>query len=230
MRVDKFLAKNNFGSRSDVKRIIKKKLVSINDLVITDSSRHVDLDKDIVKVQDQIIDYKKDVYYMLNKPSGYISSHDEGQYPSVLELIHDDRNDLIFVGRLDVDTEGLLLITNDGKFSHQVAHGKKEVYKQYYAELEKTFDQTFIAQLEAGIPMDDTILKPARLEMVNENTILLSIAEGKYHQVKRMMHYCDNEVTYLKRLKIGDLELDKNLQVGEYRELSQNEITQFTNK
>ena len=167
---------------------------------------------------------------MLNKPAGYISSHDEGQYPSVLELIQDDRNDLIFVGRLDVDTEGLLLITNDGKFSHQVAHGKKEVYKQYYVELEKDFDQTFIAQLEVGIPMDETILKPAHIEIVNEKTILLSIAEGKYHQVKRMMHYCDNEVTYLKRLKIGDLKLDENLQVGDYRELSQSEINQFTNK
>lgn len=227
MRLDKFLAANGFGSRRDAKKLIKKKAIKVNQEIIRDPSMILNLEKDSVAIHDEIIDYKKDVYYMLNKPAGTISSHDAKDYPSVLELIEDSRTDLIIVGRLDVDTEGLLLITNDGQFSHRVSHGKKEVYKQYYVELEKDFDSNFIKDLETGIPMDGGILKPALVQVESKNSILLSIAEGKYHQVKRMMHYCDNEVTYLKRLKIGDLNLDQSLKPGQYRELRLDEINQF---
>src|SRR5690606_38337983 len=117
----------------------------------------------------------------------------------------DHRTDLIIVGRLDVDTEGLLIITKDGQFSHQVIHGKKEIYKEYYVELEHEFDTSFISQLEHGIQLDELTLKPAKVEMVSETSLLLSIAEGKYHQVKRMMHYCNNDVVYLKRVALGAL-------------------------
>ena len=217
MRLDKFLANNGFGSRKDVKKIIKSKVVTVNNKITTDSGAHINIENDIVSVGNKIIAYTKDVYYMLNKPSGYICSHDTGLYPSVLDLIDDTRTDLIIVGRLDVDTEGLLLITNDGQFLHQVAHGKKEIAKQYYVELEKEFDLRYIPELETGITLEDGLLKPAKIEMINSTSLLLSISEGKYHQVKRMMHYCNNDVIYLKRVKIGDLKLDKNLELGEYK-------------
>lgn len=227
MRLDKFLAHNGFGTRKDVKNIVKKKLVSVNGDIVRDAGYVLNLDTDCVCVEGQVTEYQKDIYLMMHKPAGYICAHNPEDYPSVLELIQEYHHDLFFVGRLDADTEGLLLITNDGQFSHRVAHGKKDVHKKYYVELARPFNSKFIVDLETGIPMDDDMLKPARVEIVDETTILLTIAEGKYHQVKRMMHYCDNEVTYLKRVQIGALELDPSLQLGEYRNLSPQEIDLF---
>lgn len=224
MRLDKFLAHNGYGSRKDVKKIIKDKAVEVNGKIIEKPGFIIDVEKDVVIVEDIEIFYEKEVYYMMNKPADYISSHESSLYPSVLELIADPRPDLIMVGRLDVDTEGLLIITSDGKFSHSIVHGKKEVYKQYYVELEKDFDKRYIKDLEAGIMLGEDQLKPAKVEVLDDKSILLSIAEGKYHQVKKMMHYCDNEVLYLRREKIGNLNLDESLHLGEYRALSEDEI------
>lgn len=223
MRLDKFLAKNGYGSRKECKKLIKDKAVKRNGELVKNPAIIMDVEKDIITVNEIEIDYKTNVYYMLNKPANYICSHDAKDYPSVLDLIGNPRKDLIIVGRLDVDTEGLLLISNDGQFSHQVSHGKKEVYKQYYLDLEKDFQTKFIKDLEKGISMDDGILKPAQVEMQGNRSLLLSIAEGKYHQVKRMMHYCENEVTYLKRVKIGSLLLDEELKLGQYREITEEE-------
>lgn len=228
MRLDKFLSHNGFGTRKEVKLLIKKKQVEINGTIITDAGFILDPSKDKVVCQDQMIEYVEDVYIMMNKPQGYICEHNPKDYPSVLELLNMHRNDLFFVGRLDADTEGLLLITNDGQFSHSIAHGKKEVTKQYEVHLEKDFDETFIKDLHDGIPMDDSILKTAEIQIIEPRLILLTISEGKYHQVKRMMHHCDNQVVHLKRLKIGELELDKSLELGDYRFLTQEEINQFT--
>lgn len=227
MRLDKLLSHSGFGSRKEVRLLIKKSKVKVNDCVVKDIGFITNLSKDVVSVNGEIIEYIEDVYLMMNKPEGYICEHHPVEYPSVLELIHGERNDLFFVGRLDVDTEGLLIITNDGQFSHRIAHGKKDIQKQYYVELEKDFDMAYINELEQGIPMDDLILKPASMEMVNSKTILLTISEGKYHQVKRMMHYCNNEVKYLKRVKIGPLKLDTTLKPGEYRKLTTDEIMYF---
>lgn len=227
MRIDKYLSHAGFGSRNDVKKLIKQKHVFVNNTVIKNPGHILNLDSDSVSVDGEIITYEVDVYYMMNKPSGYICSHDYEEYPSVLELLHDFRNDLVMVGRLDVDTEGLLLITNDGQFSHRVAHGKKEIYKTYYVELAQPFDMQYITKLESGINLGDFECKPTSVEMITDTSLNLSIAEGKYHQVKRMMHACDNEVTYLKRIKIGNLCLDETLDYGEYRTLTQEEIDLF---
>ncbi len=227
MRIDKFLAHNNFGSRKSVRQLLKQKRVRQNDIILTDPSTIINTDKDIIYVDDDAIFYQKNIYIMMNKPQGYECTHAPNMYPSVLELLDIYRDDLIFVGRLDADTEGLLLITNDGKFSHNIAHGKKEIYKSYYVELDRIFDIDFIPQLNKGISLDDQPLKPAYVTLLKPNTIILSIAEGKYHQVKRMMHYCNNEVTYLKRVKIGNLELDPLLEPGYYRDLTQDEIALF---
>ena len=228
MRLDKFLAHNGYGTRKDTKTLIKKKLVSVNDNIVSDSGYILNPDNDRVTVDGELIEYVENVYLMMNKPAGYICSHDAVEYPSVLELIDTYRSNLFFVGRLDADTEGLLLITNDGHFSHAIAHGKRNIHKQYLVHLEKPFYKRFISELLEGIPLDDTILKPATVEMIDDNKILLTIAEGKYHQVKRMMHHCENEVIYLKRVKIGSLNLDPSLKLGAYRDLTEEEINLFT--
>ena len=230
MRLDKFLAHNGYGSRNDAKKIIKAKLVSVNNEVVTKATYKVDINNDLVTVDNVEIHYFEKVYYMLNKPAGYICSHYSNLYPSVIDLIDTVRDDLIMVGRLDVDTEGLLLITNDGKFSHNVIHGKKDVYKTYYVELKDNYDESYTKDLEAGILMDEDILKPAFVELISDKSLYLSIAEGKYHQVKRMMNYANNEVTYLKRIKIGNLDLDESLDLGEYRDLSENENEELLSK
>lgn len=227
MRLDKFLAHNGYGTRKDVKALVKKKLVAVNGAIAKDSALNLDLDNDKVSVDGIEIHYTQDAYFMINKPAGYECTHKPENYPSVLELLDEVRSDLIFVGRLDADTEGLLFITNDGKFAHNIASGKKEIRKTYYVELSKPFDTRFIETLKLGIPMDQDILKPAFVEVIDDNKIHLSIAEGKYHQVKRMMHYCENEVTYLKRVSIGNVELDNSLELGEYRPLTPEEISQY---
>lgn len=227
MRLDKFLAHNGFGTRKEVKELVKRKLVVVNGEVAKSASIILNLEEDIIHVEGELITYQENVYYMMNKPSGYICSHESDLYPSVLELIHDFRKDLIMVGRLDVDTEGLLLITSDGKFSHTIAHSKKVVYKQYEVILDKPFDSRFISMLQEGMMMDDDVLKPATVIQLDSNRILLSIAEGKYHQVKRMMHACNNEVVYLRRVKIGNLMLDEALDLGMYRPLTDTELSFF---
>ncbi len=224
MRLDKFLAHNGYGSRNDVKKLLKEKVVTVNGNVVTKGTLKIDVDHDIVKVDTEEIDYIEKVYYMMNKPAGYICSHYSNLYPSVIELIDTHREDLIMVGRLDVDTEGLLLITNDGQFSHQIAHGKKDITKTYYVELRDEFNETYIQDLETGIMLDEDLLKPAKVEIIDKLSLYLTISEGKYHQVKRMMNYADNEVIYLQRVRIGNLDLDDNLELGDYRYLSDDEI------
>lgn len=224
MRLDKLLALHGYGTRSHVKEIIKASRVKVNTMIITNPAYKIDENKDMVVVDNHILAHQKNVYYMLNKPAGYICAHRDHRYPSVLDLLEDQRKDLIMVGRLDVDTEGLLLICNDGLFSHHVSHGKQPIFKEYYVELEKPFDSKWIAIIEAGMMLDDERLKPGFLTILAETKILLSISQGKYHQVKRMMKACDNEVLYLKRTKIGQLSLDDQLEVGQYRQLTQNEL------
>lgn len=227
MRIDKYLAHNQFGSRNDVKKILKDKLVYVNDELVTKASYQVNLDKDIVTVNDEVIEYLEKFYVMINKPTGYICSHHSNLYPSVLELLPFDPDNTIMVGRLDVDTEGLLLITNDGQFSHRIAHGKKDISKTYFVKLRDDFNKKYIDIFKEGILMDESILKPAETEVLSNDTLLLTISEGKYHQVKRMMHYADNEVIYLKRMNIGKLQLDEHLELGAYRHLTDEEIAYF---
>lgn len=224
MRLDKFLSHNGFGTRKDVRKLIKQKAILVNGDIIKDHGFILDLNQDEVRVYNEIVDYVENIYIMMNKPQGVICSTESELYPSVLELLDFYRNDLMIVGRLDVDTEGLLLITTDGKFSHEIAHGKKEVYKTYEVTLEKDFDTSYIQDLEKGIELSDGLIKPASVEVLSPNMIRLSIAEGRYHQVKRMMHACENEVTHLTRISIGNITLDETLDFGQYRHLSEDEI------
>lgn len=226
MRLDKFLAHANYGTRREVKKIIRSGWVSVNDKIIRNDDYKIDETKDIICVDGEIVNYQKYYYVMLNKPDGYVSATIDDRYPTVLDLIYEDfALDLFPVGRLDLDTEGLLLLSNDGSLSHELLSPKKHVDKEYYVTLEKPFSEQDIATLEAGVAINEQeVCKEAKVKRIDENKMYLIIQEGKYHQVKRMMHAINNEVTYLKRVRMGSLVLDEDLALGAYRMLSEEEI------
>lgn len=226
MRLDKFLAHANFGTRREVKKIIRSGWVSVNDQIIKNDDFKIDENKDIICVDNEQVIYQQFYYIMLNKPNGYVSATIDDRYPTVIDLIYEDYAlDLFPVGRLDLDTEGLLLLTNDGSLSHELLSPKKHVDKEYYVELEKEYSEQDIKTLEAGVAINDQeVCKEAKVKRIDNNKMMLIIQEGKYHQVKRMMHAIDNEVTYLKRVRMGTLKLDKTLPLGEYRALNEEEI------
>ena len=228
MRLDKFLKDTGFGSRKEVKVLIKQKRVSVNDIVISNEGISVDEITDIIKVDNTQVIYIKFVYIMLNKPQGVVSATIDNVHSTVIDLINDYKYlDLFPVGRLDIDTEGLLLITNDGALSHNLLSPKKHVDKTYYLETNEVLTSDDINQIESGVLIDNELTLPAKLEIVNDNKYLLTIHEGKFHQVKRMISSVGKKVTFLKRIKFGPLELDKDLPLGSYRLLTNEEIEEL---
>lgn len=225
MRLDKYLADAGFGTRKETKNLIKKKKVMVNDQLITKDDFKVDENKDRVSVEGILVEYHQFHYFMLNKPQGVISATEDGKHKTVLNCLQEPFKDLFPVGRLDIDTEGLLLITNDGALAHELLSPKKHVEKCYYLTIKEPLTQEHIEQIEKGIEIDQQeVCKPARIELIDDYHALLWITEGKFHQVKRMMQACQSEVLYLKRLTMGPLKLDENLKLGEYRRLTEEEI------
>ncbi len=237
IRLDKFLCDNNIGTRSQVKDLIKKGLVSVNDAVIKQPEFKVNEATDKVICQGVVINYQQFYYYMLNKPGGYVTAHQDNLNPTIMSLLKDAAGkDLSPVGRLDKDTEGLLLITNDGELNHKLLTPKSHVPKTYYVELRDAFTDEQAAKLEKGVDIGEkNPCMPAESAMVDfdkdaqdshggVSAILLTIHEGKFHQVKRMMQVVGNEVVYLKRVQFGSLKLDGALALGKYRPLTEQEI------
>ncbi|MEX5858795.1 pseudouridine synthase [Staphylococcus saprophyticus] len=226
MRLDKFLSNMGVGTRTEVKQRLKKKQVTIDDKVETSPKKQINPELEIVKVNDQKIDFVNKVYLMLNKPKDYISATTDEQHKTVLDLIEDYRYlDLFPVGRLDKDTEGLLLITNDGQFNHELMSPGKHVAKTYEVISQKNITKNDINAFKVGIELIEGLAKPAKLVQGDElNKSFVTIYEGRYHQVKRMFHAIDNEVLALKRIRIGDLQLDSTLASGEYRHLTQQDF------
>ena len=237
MRLDKLLAHTGFGTRKEVKKIIKDKYITVNDEVATNAGLKVDPEVDDVRVGGTQIFYEEFVYYMLNKPAGVISATEDFMHETVLDLL--DPSDLVQephpVGRLDIDTEGLLILTNDGQLTHQLTSPKKEVDKEYYAEIDGIVTEEDIVKFENGLLLEDddepfTTL-PAKLEILeiieedNASVIHVTVHEGKFHQVKRMFKAVGKEVTYLKRVRMKELHLDENLPLGEYRRLTEEELS-----
>ncbi|MCE4954207.1 rRNA pseudouridine synthase [Staphylococcus haemolyticus] len=225
MRLDKFLANMGVGTRTEVKQLLKKGKVTVNTSVEKSPKSHINPTEDIVCVNEKQVEYVNNVYIMLNKPKGYISAtHDESNR-TVIDLISEYQHLNIFpVGRLDKDTEGLLLITNDGQFSHDLMSPSKHVSKTYEVTSQNPVTKADIDAFKKGIILSDGPVKPAQLTRINETTSQVTIYEGKYHQVKRMFHAIENEVLELKRLKIANLALDENLKSGEYKLLSDKEL------
>lgn len=225
MRLDKFLCEMNIGTRSQVKDYIRKGMVTINASVATKPEQKVAEDKDIVAFRGEVLRYQQYFYYMLNKPQGVVSATRDNLDKTVLDLIKTDRKDLFPVGRLDKDTEGLLLITNDGELAHNMLSPRKHVAKTYLVTIQKELSAEDITALETGVDIgDDKPTAPAKVMIISPTQLHLSISEGRFHQVKRMLKAVDNEVLALKRLCFGALTLDEGLAPGEYRELTAQEV------
>lgn len=222
MRLDKFLANMGVGTRSEVKQLLKKGSVKVNQNIVKLPKLHVNPNSDEIMVNDEVVSYIDKVYIMLNKPKGYISATEDEVHPTIIDLIPEYAHLNIFpVGRLDKDTEGLLLVTNDGQFNHEVMNPNKHVSKTYEVYSKHPITQFDIDKFKSGIELSDGKLKPAILKKVDNYVSHVTIYEGKYHQVKRMFHSIENEVLELKRIKIAQLELDHNLDLGSYRLLTQ---------
>ena len=225
IRIDKWVSDSSEYSRKEVKNFFKYNKIKLNGEVVKKSGLIVDTDDDIVSLFGKEMIYEEKVYIMLNKPSGYISSTIVEGEKTIMELLDLKYQRRLFpIGRLDKDTEGLILLTNDGRYSHQLTQPNKKVSKIYYVEVDNALEDKFIDSFLNGVDIGDYFTKPAVLKIIDETTCTLEIQEGKFHQVKRMFKAVGCEVTYLKRIQIGKLELDKKLKNGEYRKLNKEEI------
>lgn len=226
LRLDKYLADSGIGTRSQVKQFIRKGLVTVNDHTVTSADIKIDTEQDRITCQGSLIHREDFVYYLLHKPAGYISATEDSKDLTVLSLIHDSlHKDLFPVGRLDKDTEGLLLITNDGLLAHNLLSPRNHVDKVYYVETDTPIPADAEKRFEQGVDIgEEKPTLPAKLEELTETTAHITIQEGKYHQVKRMFHAVGCEVTYLKRIRMGSLMLDDSLARGAYRSLTPEEL------
>lgn len=229
IRLDKFLCEMSVGSRTQVKEYIKKGRVKIDGNIV--KSPEIKIDENIAKVEfdNEVIGFVDKEYYMLNKPSGVVSATVDNLHKTVIDIIDDKkRKDLFPVGRLDIDTEGLLVITNDGDMAHRLLSPKKHVSKVYYAKIDGQVTDKHIEMFKDGLTLNDgTKALPGNLSILSSDTVSeieLEIFEGKFHQVKKMFEAVGFRVVYLKRLSMGKLQLDNNLKIGEYRPLTDEEI------
>jgi len=230
IRLDKFLADSGEGTRTQVKEKIKKGRVTVNGVTIKKSDLKVNTDEDVVAIDGKTLVHEEYEYFMLNKPQGVVSATTDARDKTVVELIKEaKRRDLFPVGRLDKDTEGLLVITNDGPLANSLLAPGKHVDKIYEAKVAGNVTEQTIQIFKEGIDIgDDKLTAPAILEVLDVNGtdshIRITITEGRYHQIKRMFKAVDMEVTYLKRISMGPLMLDNSLGVGDYRRLTDMEI------
>ena len=225
IRLDKFLCEAGAGSRSEVKLLIKKGRVTINGTVAKAPETKVDEKNDQVALDAQPLSYEKFVYYMLHTPAGVVTATRDNHEKTVMELLKDaPGKDLFPAGRLDKDTEGLLLITNDGALSHRLLSPAKHVDKTYLVRTKAPVTDEMRRRLEEGVDIgDEKPTLPAKTELTEDGGLLLTVTEGRFHQVKRMLSAVGNEVVYLKRLSMGPLVLDGALSKGEYRALTPEE-------
>jgi 16S rRNA pseudouridine516 synthase len=231
MRIDKWLSNTGYGSRKEVKQLLKSGAVTLNGDFVKDPKTQANPEEDVVEVYGEKAVYREFIYLMMNKPQGVISATEDSRHKTVIDLL--DLDVLAFepfpVGRLDKDTEGLLVLTNDGQLSHTLLSPKKHVPKTYFAKINGSVPVSTFEQFKTGIELEDGyVTKPAKLEVLKddreESEVLLTITEGKFHQVKRMFEAVDRTVVYLQRLQMGNLKLDESLPLGSYRELSEEEL------
>ncbi len=235
MRLDKYLADAGAGSRAEVKKQIRWGKVTVDGKVVRQPEFKLDETCADVTYKKESVTYQKMKYYMLHKPAGVVSATTDKKEKTVLDFIDVKlRKDLFPVGRLDKDTEGLLLLTNDGELAHRLLSPKKHVDKVYYAKVEGVVTEDDIRRFAEGLNIgNDEVAMPSKLEIIKSDDvseILLTIQEGKFHQVKRMFHAVDKEVVYLKRLSMGTLQLDDALKPGQYRPLTDEEMKNLCSK
>lgn len=226
IRLDKMLSHMGYGSRKEVKELIRNGWVYVNGEVITNDDYKVSEVDDEIIVDGNEVSYEKYVYIMLNKPQDVISATVDPRYETVVDLVPEYRKMGIFpVGRLDIDTEGLLILTNDGELAHKLLSPKYHVYKKYYVEFSGEYKDSYTKEFENCITLDDGYLTmPGRIENLGDNKAFVYIKEGKYHQVKRMFEALGMHVEYLKRVAFGEVVLDENLRLSEWRMLTDAEL------
>ena len=236
MRLDKLLSNMGYGSRKEVKQLLKQKAVTVDGTPVKDAAMHVDPEKQDISVYDERVIYTEFIYLMMNKPPGVISATEDAREATVIDLLEPIHQHFepFPVGRLDKDTEGLLLLTNDGTLTHNLLSPKKHVPKVYYAEIDGVVTEADAEAFARGVTLDDGyVTKPGELVILKsaeQSEIELTIQEGKFHQVKRMFEAVGKRVTYLKRLSMGSLQLDESLELGEYRELTSEELADLQNR
>ena len=242
MRLDKFLADQNIGTRKQIKEYLKNGRCKVGGVVVTKPDHHIDENSDEVIFDGKVLSYSKFHYYLLNKPAGVVSSTRDGKNRTVIDIVREENvKGLSPCGRLDIDTEGLLLLTDDGELIHRLLSPKKHVDKTYEVHLKKPLSDKDISALEKGIDIGDKkdngeadITLPSRVFVRDDDAegnpvIELVIHEGRFHQVKRMLEAVGNEVVYLKRLSMGSLTLDDSLEPGRYRPLTDEEVQKLKN-
>lgn len=237
IRLDKFLSEMSGWTRSEVKKIVRTGSVTVDGNEVKKPETKIDEKLSIVSVDGRQIKYNKYEYYMLNKPKGFVSATTDREYKTVVDIISSsEKKDLFPVGRLDIDTEGLLLITNDGELAHRLLAPKNHVEKTYYVEVSGILDDVDVDAVEKGLDIgEEKNTIPAKMEILktviqnNISSCYLTIHEGKFHQVKRMMKKLGKTVTYLKRVSMGSLILDSKLKKGNYRKLTEQEIIELKN-
>ena len=232
MRLDKFLSECGFGTRTEVKKLIKSGIVTVENVQKPTPELHIYPETSNIFVKGKKACYREFIYLVLNKPAGYVSATWDKKLPVVCDLIPEEfRHFEAFpVGRLDIDTEGLLLLTNDGDLAHKLLSPKHHVPKTYIAQLEKAVNESDFKTFENGIDLGDFKTLPATLKVVSNTEPYfaeVTICEGKFHQVKRMFEAVNNKVTYLKRIKMKNLSLDNSLKPGEVRELTDEELSEL---
>ncbi|PLT29235.1 pseudouridine synthase [Peribacillus deserti] len=233
MRIDKLLSNMGYGSRTEVKKLLKSGSVKVNEESVKDPKQHVNPSDDVITVYGDRVEYREFIYLMMNKPPGLLSATEDAAQGTVIDLLEPE--DAVFepfpVGRLDKDTEGFLLLTNDGQLAHQLLSPKKHVPKTYFAVIEGEVTEEDIEAFRAGVLLEDGYqTKPGDLVILKSglmSDVEVTITEGKYHQVKRMFGAVGKRVVYLKRISMGPLPLDEELELGQYRELTEEELEQL---
>ncbi len=233
MRLDKFLATTGFGSRKDVKTLCKKGKVCVNGNKVKDPSIHIDENNDEITVFGDIVTYAQFHYFMLNKPQDVVSATTDKTYSTVIDLLAEEycNTDLFPVGRLDIDTEGLMILTNDGKLAHKLLSPRHKVAKTYFVKVNREIEQSDIEDFRRGVIIYDKDDNPfctapaiVKVSKDDKTQCTIEITEGKFHQVKRMFEKVGKRVEFLKRVRFGGIDLDNELEVGDYRPLSEEEI------
>ncbi len=229
IRLDKYLADCGCGSRKQCKTIIRQKRVRVNDIFVTKDDQKIDEIHDKVCVDTTLLQYQKNVYILLHKPQGVVSATRDGLHQTVLDLIPEYAHRSLFpLGRLDKDTEGLLLISDDGELAHRLLAPKHHVEKEYYVVLDQDFPQRLVAEFAQGVTLEDgDLCRPASIINFGSNHLNIILHEGKYHQIKRMFAMFDLTVVYLKRIRFQHIILDADLTLGQYRLLTEEEISRL---
>ncbi len=226
VRVDKILSELGFGSRQEIKKYVKAGKIRINDNTVKKPEEKLDSEKDKLYFEGKEVEVEEFETFILYKPAGYVCATKDNVHKTVMELIDSKRKNVVPVGRLDLDTEGILILTNDGSLNHRLVAPSSHVDKTYYAVFEGKLDENAVEMTKNGLDIGEgEVSKPAKLEIISDSEILLTIHEGKFHQVKRMVKALGGEVTYLKRVAFGGLRLDDlKLNKGESRKITEIEM------